>query len=501
MWLRLVRVVTFLVIAITAACGPSSGGRECNGDTDLRSDPDHCGSCGNACGDGNACINSRCVLGSCQPGAVEDCYDGQEGTLGVGPCAGGTRTCDPSGVWGRCENQVLPIGEVCGDSIDNNCNGMVDEDIDADGDGFTTCQGDCCDSTECTRPELVNPGAYDAIGNNLDDDCNGVIDDTVLLCDQNINSNTTDGFEFARAIDLCQRATAQDLKWGVIDAKVTLTDGTGTPDKNAYSVRTKFGNGVTPQGGLSLALISTGGAAAPGDTNPSYQPWISYTHTTPNTAPYPADWFAANNNKLPNAPGCSAPSSTTPAQDPVMLTFEIRVPTNARSFRLSTNFFSAEFPEYTCSTFNDFFVVLLDSTYTGANPNPPDKNLAFFQPMNSNDHVPVGVNLAHGNTGLFTQCTNGPTGCFGTAGNITTCTSTAQLAGTGFDALGTSCSAPHTLGGGTGWLVTSGNVVPGEVIKLRIAIWDTSDHRLDSIAVIDGFQWSTELAQPGTVIN
>lgn len=29
--------------------------------------------------------------------------------------------------------------------------------------------------------------------------------------------------------------------------------------------------------------------------------------------------------------------------------------------------------------------------------------------------------------------------------------------------------------------------VPGEIIKLRIAIWDTSDHLLDSIAAIDAF--------------
>ena len=56
------------------------------------------------------------------------------------------------------------------------------------------------------------------------------------------------------------------------------------------------------------------------------------------------------------------------------------------------------------------------------------------------------------------------------------------------------------LGGATGWLVTSGNVTPGEIITLRIAVWDTSDHILDSLAVIDGFQWSVDVANPGTVI-
>jgi hypothetical protein len=147
--------------------------------------------------------------------------------------------------------------------------------------------------------------------------------------------------------------------------------------------------------------------------------------------------------------------------------------------------------------------VLLDSAYAGASPNPVDKNLAFYQPMGSMQKYPVGVNLAAGNTGLFTQCVNGRTGCAGGAvtGTINTCTSTAQLASTGLDTASSGeCNTNSLQGGGTGWLVTSGNVKPGEIIKLRIAIWDTSDHRLDSIAAIDAFEWSVDLAQPGTVI-
>jgi hypothetical protein len=208
----------------------------------------------------------------------------------------------------------------------------------------------------------------------------------------------------------------------------------------------------------------------------------------------------ANGNSLPNAPGCPDPEGTM-AHDPVMMTFRIRVPTNAHSFKLSTNFYSAEFPEYACSQYNDFFVVLLDSTYNGMPANPMDKNLAFFQPMGSSMKVPVGVNLAHGNTGLFTQCVNGETGCLGMAGTISTCTSTSQLTGTGFDdPEPLSCDQSSVNGGATGWLVTSGNVTPGEIITLRIAIWDTSDHSWDSLAVVDGFQWSVDTAMPGTVI-
>src|SRR5262249_17808565 len=159
--------------------------------------------------------------------------------------------------------------------------------------------------------------------------------------------------------------------WGILDAKITLPQGTGTPDPKEYSIRPHWGTGVLPQGGTSLALISSGVAAGKGDTNRSYNTFESYVGTV--TSGFPPDFLAANGGELPNAPGCPEPSGNT-ANDPVMLEFTIRVPTNAHSFSLKVNFFSAEFPEYTCTAFNDFFVVLLDSMYNGSPANPTDKN-------------------------------------------------------------------------------------------------------------------------------
>jgi hypothetical protein len=442
---------------------------------------------------------------SCTPGDVEDCYDGMQGTEGVGPCHGGTHICGADHMWGACMGEVTPQPENCTDGIDNNCNGMVDEDVDMDGDGFTTCTGhDCCDSTECSDPALVNPGAFDAPGNGVDDDCDGIIDNPPQLCDSGLPSNSMTAMDYAKAIDLCQTATMSDRKWGVISAELSLADGTGAPAGISHAIRPHFGTGTTPQLGASMALLSTGAAAGKGDTNPSYQDFENGPVNGNGTSSgFPADFVQANGGKLPNAPGCPGPNGNT-ANDPVMLTLTIRVPTNANSFKLMTNFFSSEFPEYTCSPYNDFFVVLLDSTYAGMNPNPTDKNLAFYSPPNSTMKYPVGVNLASGNTGLFTQCVNGKTGCIGnplSPGTINTCMSTAELAGTGMDTpTPDECDANSLEGGGTGWLTTAGNVKGGEIIKLRIAIWDTSDHVLDSLAVIDGFQWSVDVSQPGTVI-
>ena len=465
-------LLSLLVLAVVASCGPSE-----------RSD---------------ACIGNDCMSGTCKSGETRECYTGKKDTVGVGPCASGMQMCTSSGQWGNCVGEVVPTAEVCGDNLDNNCDGAADNDDDRDGDGFTTCGGDCCDSTECSDPGLVNPSAFDAPGNGVDDDCNGQVDDTIALCDQGLMSNSANAKDYAKAIDLCQEASMTDKKWGVIDAQLTLADGTGTPDPTEFSIRPHFGTKVMPRGGVSMALFSSGAAAGKGDVNPAYHDFTT-SYTSANSSGFPADFVAANGGNLPNAPGCPEPNGTT-ANDPVMLTLTVRVPSNAHSFSLKSNFYSAEFPEWTCSPYNDFFVVLLDSTYTGNPPNPMDKNLAFYTAPDMKNY-PVGVNLAYGNTGLFTQCVNGTTGCSGTAGSISTCISTDDLQGTGFDdPEGGACDSNSLQGGATGWLTTSGNVSPGEIIKLRIAIWDTSDHILDSLAVVDGFQWSIDSTQPGTVI-
>ncbi|MBK9030999.1 MAG: choice-of-anchor L domain-containing protein [Myxococcales bacterium] len=354
----------------------------------------------------------------------------------------------------------------------------------------------------CTRPELVNPGAFDAAGNDVDDDCDGNIDNTVSVCDMGLPSNSLDAVDYARAIDLCTSATEASRRWGVISATLSLANGAGTPNAVGHSIRPNFGPGTLPQGGgLGMALLSSGAAAAVGQSSPAHVDFeLSSNHLT--SAPFPADWLAANGGMLPNAPGCPAVNALSMAEDSVMLTLRIRVPSNAKSFSFASNFFSAEFPEYVCSPYNDFFVALLDSTWAGVPANPTDKNLAFYRQPSTMQIYPVGVNLGYGDTGLFTQCVNGSTGCAfaSTPGTINTCAGTGQLAGTGLDSASPGdCDGNSLQGGATGWLQTSGNVVGGEIITLRLAIWDTSDHVLDSLVALDNFQWSVDVTDPGTI--
>jgi hypothetical protein len=67
---------------------------------------------------------------SCIVGNTQSCYTGPSGTAGVGNCSEGTRECnreDDGAAWGDCTNETLPQSEVCGDGVDNDCDGNVDE--------------------------------------------------------------------------------------------------------------------------------------------------------------------------------------------------------------------------------------------------------------------------------------------------------------------------------------------------------------------------------------
>lgn len=74
--------------------------------------------------DCDSAIDEGC---SCpKDGETKTCYNGPKGTNGKGTCKEGAQTCT-SGKWTSCENQVKPVKEVCGDTKDNDCDGLVDE--------------------------------------------------------------------------------------------------------------------------------------------------------------------------------------------------------------------------------------------------------------------------------------------------------------------------------------------------------------------------------------
>ena len=57
---------------------------------------------------------------------------------------------------------VGPGPEIC-NGLDDNCNGLVDETGDTDGDGVANCSDNC--------PDAYNPGQQDADHDNIGDAC------------------------------------------------------------------------------------------------------------------------------------------------------------------------------------------------------------------------------------------------------------------------------------------------------------------------------------------
>jgi len=113
---------------------------------------------------------------SCTNGATQQC-----GTSNVGACKYGTSTCT-SGTWGACVGNIEPVTEICGNGIDENCDGFVDEGcvvacVDNDLDGYNITGG-VCGPVDCNDNNgAIHPGASDANCNGVDDNCNGQIDE------------------------------------------------------------------------------------------------------------------------------------------------------------------------------------------------------------------------------------------------------------------------------------------------------------------------------------
>ena len=150
---------------------------------------------------------------------------------------------------------------------------------------------------------------------------------------------------------------------------------------------------------------------------------------------------------------------------------------NAQSFSFQFHFFSAEYPEYVCTRYNDEFLVVVQSSKTYTQPT----NISFDGKMN-----PITVN-----SGFFIVCTNG------TTPQTMNCTHpVSEIAGTGFE---DDDGAGQPIGGSTGWLSTTAPIAPGEDVTLRFVIFDEGDGVYDSSALIDNFKWgATSVSGPST---
>jgi hypothetical protein len=288
--------------------------------------------------------------------------------------------------------------------------------------------------------------------------------------------------DFAKALGICQMATGGS--WGLLSA--TYTQGynsTASPNAGQHGIKTGFGPAVLPHEGSMLGVLSSGFAMVCDDTSPTAactasgtgDPYFKGAQTAMDTG---------NGTAPPSYPKSTATCmAATTVFDTIGVTLQIQVPKNVGGFSFDFDFYSSEWPEYACSTYNDQFVAWLQSeAWLG---NVGDLNIAFDT---------MG-NVISVNTPFISRCTPGtPLGCdsatLGTASGTSTCTAgPSELQGTGFYNLGTYCTSQSTGGASTGWLTTTAPVKGGETITLQLIIWDTGDANWDSSVLVDNFKW------------
>ncbi|MBQ9394446.1 MAG: choice-of-anchor L domain-containing protein [Proteobacteria bacterium] len=505
----------------------------------------NCGKCDFVCGSNMKCQNKACtcedgyypvsddvaegcdiLLGDeCNPGESRECWTYNFEPAEDSACKKGTQHC-VGGAWESCENQVGPLPyNPDTPEADLNCDGTPDKDEDADGDGWTKGDGDCCDdldsctaSTEGVVKEQdlasINPGAAELPDDKVDNNCNGKVDESPSAsCEHGIDDSFPTGVDddaalaLARAMDICDEVVTKDSrKPGLISA--TLLNGMKEISIHANSL---FSNAMGTEGtpyklrpvnnSASFAVLSTGKA-------------IDAAHFTDQTINSKEREVATSGQgTIPKLYSQSDPNFRLQSNalcgtadkifDVAALTTEMRVPSNAKGFRVKFRFFTSEYSEYVCKPFNDFFVILLESTHEDT---PKDHNIAFDL-----NHNPISVNNA-----FFTSCV--PLDCDkNQCPAIMTCDANTEghkvckpknAKGELIDPcsdgdegrLAASTFNTYTVGrGATSWLETSASVVGGEVIKLHFYIWDTGDSSHDSLVILDDFQWVYEDVELGTL--
>ncbi|MEM9189426.1 MAG: choice-of-anchor L domain-containing protein [Myxococcota bacterium] len=291
------------------------------------------------------------------------------------------------------------------------------------------------------------------------------------VCDQSLPM-TGSAEDAARAMGLCRFVDEASGEWGVLSARFTTADGSGSLDSSEQvGVLPSFGS-VNARQGSALFAMSSGTARAPG--MPGHTSDCDFFGSPFDLSPtdYPAGF---------PTPSSSCPGIRSgPPFNAAALELRIRAPEGARSFSFASAFFTYEYPEFICSEFNDFFVVLREN-------NGAMENIAFDA-----DGNPVSVNNS-----FLRACAPGTHG-----GKTFDCPLGREfLRGTGYDGTDVCGSDDfgfgfpgETAGASTGWLKTTAPVTGGEILTLRFAIWDSSDPDLDSLVLVDDFRWELEEA-------
>jgi hypothetical protein len=335
--------------------------------------------------------------------------------------------------------------------------------VDSDEDGYFVCADDaagplpavqdCDDNTFVTRP-----GGYEFPDNRVDDDCDGDIDEPYQCGCTPGRFGGTDSM--IAALDFC-------------DGSIRSTSTTG--ETAQFTVMENY-FGIEPVSGGCFVVMSTGDSEEePGDGSifsfEGVQPGTSFSEV-----PYP--------DPDPLTPGGSA-------YDLATWTLEVDVPPNVRGLAFDFMFMSAEYPEYLCGEYNDTFYAVLESTAV----NSGERTNISFDP---NDRlITVNVGYFEKPTAWTVDLADTP---FGVADTFTgNCPFITSAPGCALPDYCDEREAVQVTGSGSGWLRTAAPVTPGETsMRLTFSVHDEGDGELDTLVLLDRFEWLPSAPPIGT---
>jgi hypothetical protein len=397
------------------------------------------------CDDGNPCTDGKCdpVLG-CQytPNDKLTCADGNE-CNGVESCQGGKcvpgtpMSCDDGN---PCSIDACTPGKGCSHAPAADLTPCPGGPSYACLAGKCICIPDCsgiaCGDNGCGGFCACPQGQTCFAGTCYEDACAGAC-----------TGHTAEAY--LCALDICQTGLVQSFGF---------SSPTGDTITSAWDAVAHFGsptNDLAPKAGTSYGLLATGPATG-----------------------------TAHSTDLPGGGAAADPFSKDGYQtyDNVEFKLTLTAPAGVTGFSVSFVFFSEEYYEYSGSSYNDKFYMLLTGPQTTGGQKKVINWTACTDPGKYYDF----------------QDKQGQKWCYiavNTAYSEPCPTPDTDISGTGFE-----CGTPDAQhGSSTGWLKTSWPILPGETFDLVFHIHDTSDGIYDSEVILDAFQWLTGPFSAGTV--
>jgi hypothetical protein len=282
---------------------------------------------------------------------------------------------------------------------------------------------------------------------------------------------------------------------------IPLMNTSFTSVAGAYRVASQLGSHIdpmtmepiwSPTEGSKFLIVSTGAIPAPNmqgviSINPGAHE-IGLDNGNPMSAmlPPPINPVDGSNNGAGGTPfvdcdGVNDCSDTLEGQwnlfmfpsarDLLSFQFEVVVPGGTHGFSFDFVYFSAEFPEYVNTQYNDIFTVWSNSeTYTG--------NLCFV-----NDQPCTVTALCNSDASCPDLAYCDEFGCANMGAP--------ELDNTGWD----------VSGGSTGWYNAKASASPGELLQLTWAVFDMGDSIYDTGVILDNWRWDCEGCVPNEVMG